>query len=156
MLRRLGTSIVYMWQSHTRPNKVCSLYRRHSAGYLQIGDEGWLHPSAVIPWSKQTENTFLRTSVRDLSCRMKTPAPARRPGKAFVATPPAAPPFLPEPEPEPECGFAPPEGDSPADYRWVPVRRRPRRDGWTEEKQRRFIAVLPIPVWSASPPGKWG
>ena len=30
----------------------------------------------------------------------------------------------------------------PADYRWVPVRRRPRRDGWTEEKQRRFIEVL--------------
>jgi hypothetical protein len=30
----------------------------------------------------------------------------------------------------------------PADYRWVPVRRRPRYDGWTEEKQRRFIEVL--------------
>jgi hypothetical protein len=37
--------------------------------------------------------------------------------------------------------------DNPADYnpheyRWVPVRRRPRYDGWTEEKQRRFIEVL--------------
>jgi hypothetical protein len=30
----------------------------------------------------------------------------------------------------------------PADYRWVPVRRTPRFDGWTEEKQRRFIEVL--------------
>lgn len=30
----------------------------------------------------------------------------------------------------------------PADYRWVPVKRRPRHDGWTEEKQRRFIEVL--------------
>lgn len=30
----------------------------------------------------------------------------------------------------------------PAEYRWVPVRRRPRTDGWTEEKQRRFIEVL--------------
>jgi hypothetical protein len=30
----------------------------------------------------------------------------------------------------------------PAEYRWVPVRRRPRLDGWTEEKQRRFIEVL--------------
>jgi hypothetical protein len=30
----------------------------------------------------------------------------------------------------------------PADYRWVPVRRRPRYDGWTDEKQRRFIEVL--------------
>jgi hypothetical protein len=38
--------------------------------------------------------------------------------------------------------FAAPEAYDPADYRWVPVRRRPRLDGWTEEKQRRFIEVL--------------
>ena len=37
---------------------------------------------------------------------------------------------------------APPEVYDPADYRWVPVRRRPRYDGWTEEKQRRFIEAL--------------
>jgi hypothetical protein len=30
----------------------------------------------------------------------------------------------------------------PDEYRWVPVRRRPRVDGWTEEKQRRFIEAL--------------
>ncbi len=30
----------------------------------------------------------------------------------------------------------------PADYRWVPVKRQPRFDGWTEEKQRRFIEGL--------------
>lgn len=30
----------------------------------------------------------------------------------------------------------------PDEYRWVPVRRRPRHDGWTEEKQRRFIEML--------------
>ncbi|MCW3846562.1 hypothetical protein OF829_04875 [Sphingomonas sp. LB-2] len=36
----------------------------------------------------------------------------------------------------------PPEPYDPADYRWVPVRRRPRLDGWTEEKQRRFIETL--------------
>lgn len=30
----------------------------------------------------------------------------------------------------------------PAEYRWVPVRRKPRLDGWTEEKQRRFIEIL--------------
>ncbi len=30
----------------------------------------------------------------------------------------------------------------PDEYRWVPVRRRPRVDGWTEEKQRRFIETL--------------
>jgi hypothetical protein len=31
---------------------------------------------------------------------------------------------------------------NPVDYRWVPVRRQPRFDGWTEEKQRRFIEAL--------------
>ncbi len=37
---------------------------------------------------------------------------------------------------------APDTDYDPADYRWVPVRRRPRLDGWTEEKQRRFIEML--------------
>lgn len=41
-----------------------------------------------------------------------------------------------------EQGAPLPAGYDPADYRWVPVRRRPRYDGWTEEKQRRFIEVL--------------
>ena len=37
---------------------------------------------------------------------------------------------------------APPEAYHPADYRWVPVRRVPRYDGWTDEKMRRFIEAL--------------
>lgn len=41
-----------------------------------------------------------------------------------------------------EIGALPPNGYDPAEYRWVPVRRRPRHDGWTEEKQRRFIEML--------------
>lgn len=56
----------------------------------------------------------------------------------------------PEPQPEPGTALAVTEPDEdaasepydPADYRWVPVRRRPRFDGWTEEKQRRFIETL--------------
>jgi hypothetical protein len=39
-------------------------------------------------------------------------------------------------------GVSPPDNYDPAEYRWVPVRRRPRYDGWTEEKQRRFIEML--------------
>ncbi|MES2986526.1 MAG: hypothetical protein V4808_01345 [Pseudomonadota bacterium] len=35
-----------------------------------------------------------------------------------------------------------PEPYDPAEYRWVPVRRKPRLDGWTDEKQRRFIETL--------------
>lgn len=41
-----------------------------------------------------------------------------------------------------DANHPPPEPYDPKDYRWVPVRRRPRHDGWTEEKQRRFIEVL--------------
>lgn len=33
-------------------------------------------------------------------------------------------------------------GFDPADYKWVPVRRRPRKDGWSEARQRLFIEVL--------------
>ena len=61
-------------------------------------------------------------------------APAPEPGDRTSLPAPAA-------APVPE-GAPPPDGYDPADYRWVPVRRRPRLDGWTEEKQRRFIEVL--------------
>ena len=63
----------------------------------------------------------------------RLPAPAAAP--AAASSPPEA------AEPEDDFGFVPPDYD-PAEYRWVPVRRRPRHDGWTEEKQRRFIEVL--------------
>lgn len=33
-------------------------------------------------------------------------------------------------------------GYDPADYRWVPVRRKPRSDGWSDAKQRSFIEAL--------------
>ncbi|QJB68676.1 hypothetical protein [Parasphingorhabdus halotolerans] len=33
-------------------------------------------------------------------------------------------------------------GHNPADYDWVPVPRKRRKDGWTPEKQRRFIETL--------------
>src|SRR5687768_4919529 len=45
-------------------------------------------------------------------------------------------------QPSPDDDGAPPREYDPADYRWVPVRRRARLDGWTEEKQRRFIETL--------------
>ena len=41
-----------------------------------------------------------------------------------------------------DAPLPPLEPYGPADYRWVPVRRKPRFDGWTEEKQRRFIETL--------------
>lgn len=61
------------------------------------------------------------------------------PATSMTPTPPAPPPAL---ATDAADGAPPPTGYNPAEYRWVPVRRRPRLDGWTEEKQRRFIEVL--------------
>ncbi|CAA9519153.1 MAG: hypothetical protein AVDCRST_MAG91-2094 [uncultured Sphingomonadaceae bacterium] len=58
---------------------------------------------------------------------------SNHPDPAAAATPPAT---------MDEDGFSPPQAYDPAEYRWVPVRRTPRYDGWTEEKLRRFIEVL--------------
>ena len=49
-----------------------------------------------------------------------------------------------------ELGAPPPAGYDPAHYRWVPVRRRPRYDGWTEEKQRRYIVLADTGLVSAA------
>lgn len=54
---------------------------------------------------------------------------------------PAAAPADDEPEDE-LATLGDPATYDPAEYRWVPVRRRSRLVGWTEEKQRRFIEVL--------------
>jgi hypothetical protein len=79
--------------------------------------------------------------VRDPETRapLGDPAPAAPPDSAAAcaiapdraASPPAV-----------RAAAPPPAAYDPADYRWVPVRRRPRLDGWTEEKQRRFIETL--------------
>lgn len=85
------------------------------------------------------------------------PATAARAAGAADSVPLAAPVPAPDSAPRPEGGTAlavpplaileddpalEPEPYDPADYRWVPVRRKPRLDGWTEEKQRRFIETL--------------
>jgi hypothetical protein len=71
-------------------------------------------------------------SQTDLRAAAPSIAPAADPAasaNALVVPPDAVPPAEAMPH-------------DPADYRWVPVRRRPRYDGWTEEKQRRFIETL--------------
>jgi hypothetical protein len=74
---------------------------------------------------------------------MKHTAPSATPDGPADGRPASVP--LPAAAPSPgaeDADHPPPEPYDPADYRWVPVRRRPRYDGWTEEKQRRFIEVL--------------
>jgi hypothetical protein len=57
------------------------------------------------------------------------PAPSANPATDIVV-PPSDTPYLDD------------HGFDPADYRWVPVRRKPRADGWSESKQRDFIETL--------------
>jgi hypothetical protein len=49
------------------------------------------------------------------------------------------------PPPDPDLGSEPAldaHGFDPADYKWVPVRRKPRKDGWTPQRQQDFISAL--------------
>ncbi len=76
----------------------------------------------------------------------KHPTPARS-NAAFDPSVAPVGPLIPgdsaDAEPD-ENAITLPESETydPAEYRWVPVRRRPRYDGWTEEKQRRFIEEI--------------
>jgi hypothetical protein len=86
-------------------------------------------------------SAFVETSA-DRSAAAETPPP---PTAAETAAPPANTlQAVGEPESSTPIPTAipPPTSYYPSEYRWVPVRRRPRSDGWTEEKQRRFIEVL--------------
>ena len=47
-------------------------------------------------------------------------------------------PGVPRPDP-PELDA---HGFDPAEYQWLPVRRKPRKDGWTPQRQKDFIAAL--------------
>lgn len=84
---------------------------------------------------RKAETTFLQLTLYVLNLEMSDSLPIPTTGDALPAGPSAA------PNPLAVAPDEPPPYD-PADYRWVPVRRRPRRDGWTEEKQRRFIETL--------------
>ena len=64
------------------------------------------------------------------------PAPA--PAYPLVPQPPAGPEAGPEPEPPIEDQL----GLNPAEFEWLPVLRKPRKDGWTPQRQVEFIATL--------------
>lgn len=88
------------------------------------------------------KNTFLQYIQYVLYCRMKhIPTSPARPEDAASAEPVATLPIsTADTNVDDNCGV--PDAYTPEDYRWVPVRRRPRYDGWTDEKQRRFIEML--------------
>ena len=63
--------------------------------------------------------------------------PALQPALDAAAGPPAC-----IEDPDTPTPYIDANGFDPADYHWVPVRRRPRADGFTEAKQRAFIEML--------------
>ena len=89
-----------------------------------------------------SKNTFLQYIQYVLYCWMThTPPSPARPDDASVAesvAPPSISNAVTNVDGDPDV----PDDYNPEEYRWVPVRRRPRLDGWTEEKQRRFIEAL--------------
>jgi len=65
---------------------------------------------------------------------------ANLPVAAAAAGPPAC--IDPDDDPNSLTPYIDANGFDPADYKWVPVRRRPRADGFSEAKQRAFIEML--------------
>src|SRR4051812_25006881 len=93
----------------------------------------WIPPAPSSQMSKRSDPAaFARAAGAADSATLADPAPAPDP-----APPASAALAMPEDEAEDLSPVLQPY--DPAEYRWVPVRRKPRLDGWTEEKQRRFI-----------------
>ncbi len=70
----------------------------------------------------------------------KHPAPCRPDIAADPVSAPPVGPLIPGISADPDAddqaiALPEPEPYDPNEYRWVPVRRRPRHDGWTEEEQ---------------------
>ncbi|MEI9853019.1 MAG: hypothetical protein WDN24_21655 [Sphingomonas sp.] len=70
------------------------------------------------------------------------PGPAPESAGALAIQAPASPPALAVCEESSLTPYIDENGFDPADYKWVPVRRRPRKDGWSEARQRLFIEIL--------------
>lgn len=78
-----------------------------------------------------------RPALADAAPGSLNPALAAEAG-ALTTAPPAPPPALPD-----RSGpVLDAHGFDPAEYEWLPVRRKLRRDGWTPQRQRDFIAAL--------------
>ena len=73
-------------------------------------------------------------------------APAASPEADLNLLAQAEQPLVSPAEPEPERDAPPVQVDingfDPSEYKWVPVRRKPRKDGWTPQRQKDFIAAL--------------
>ena len=87
----------------------------------------------LSPQQKAAQTRRIRRAAREAEREMAAEAAAKA----------AAPP---EPDPAAEALAALPSPDAhgfdPAEYQWLPVRRKPRKDGWTFERQKEFIAEL--------------
>lgn len=94
------------------------------------------------PRTPQEEAAFtrrVRKAAREAEARQTSGAEAESETAASLPTPVAdGPPQFDAPIDAPLDAH----GHDPADYQWLPVRRKPRKDGWTPQRQQDFIAML--------------
>ena len=82
------------------------------------------------PQQKAAQTRRIRKAAREAEARQRAADEAR---EAEDAKLPASP-------PEPPAIDA--HGFDPSEYKWLPVKRKPRKDGWTPQRQREFIGEL--------------
>lgn len=92
-------------------------------------------PSAAFslnqtPQQKAAFTRRVRKAAKEAEAAQRAADEAREAAQSSLpATPPG-------PQPLDANGF------DPSEYKWLPVRRKPRKDGWTPQRQRDFIAAL--------------
>lgn len=87
-------------------------------------------PQAETPAQKAAFNRRVRRAVREVEAEA---ARLEAESQSLPDNPPAAPA---EPPRLDAHGF------DPSEYKWLPVKRKPRKDGWTPQRQREFISAL--------------
>lgn len=88
------------------------------------------NPALASPEADKFEDPEFVRRIRQIAAE----AEARQEVAAAAPANPA-PPAITEPQLDAH-------GFDPADYQWIPVRRKPRKDGWTPQRQQDFIAGL--------------
>lgn len=90
------------------------------------------------PESSATSSTCAARDAPNAADLLPTPAPAPAlPAMVGTTAPDEAGEHAPSLTPHIDA-----HGFDPAEYKWIPVRRRPRKDGWSEARQRLFIEAL--------------
>ena len=87
--------------------------------------------TSLTPQQKAAQTRRIRKAAREAEAQQRAADEAREAAQANLPAPAA-----PLAQPLDAHGF------DPSDYKWLPVKRKPRKDGWTPQRQRDFIGEL--------------